>query len=62
MFKNLFRPRRSNKENEEQEQHQQQQHSTNEIVGIFKFEFTLSFLPMMQMRLRNCWGYVLMPI
>ncbi|KAM3721178.1 Adhesion G-protein coupled receptor [Dirofilaria immitis] len=30
MFKSLFRPRRSNKENEDQEQHQQQQHSANE--------------------------------
>uniref|UniRef100_A0A0R3S046 PRKG1_interact domain-containing protein n=1 Tax=Elaeophora elaphi TaxID=1147741 RepID=A0A0R3S046_9BILA len=44
MFKNLFRPRRSNKENEEehqyhhrhhyQQQQQQQQHSANEFVAI----------------------------
>lgn len=53
MFKSLFRPRRSNKENEDQEQqhqqqqqqqqhHQQQQHSTYEFVSIFKFELKIS--------------------
>lgn len=52
MFKNLFRPRRSNKENEDREQQQQQQQhhhhhhhhqqqqqfSASEFVRIFRFE------------------------